>query len=196
MWHRTRAVEQILNNLDTRTGWPEDLRVLLKEHPRSIWRARGSATTEFWLLQHDSFRRQCAALQAATDEFRTGARSASEFCLWVAPRLQGFIAHLHGHHQVEDFHYFPAFRAAEQRLAAGFDALAGDHALIHSGVESLLTAVNEFVAAVRHDAPSRDSQRHAGDRYVTASELLYKRLLRHLDDEEDLVIPVMLAQGH
>lgn len=184
-----------MNNLDTRTGWPEDLRVLLKEHPRAIWRTRGSATAEFWLHQHDSFRRQCAALQAATDEYRTGQLPADEFCLWTAPRLEGFVAHLHGHHQVEDFHYFPAFRAAEQRLSAGFDALAGDHALIHAGIESLFAAINEFVSAVRRDAPSKDSQRHAGDRYVAASELLYRRLLRHLDDEEDLVIPVMLAQG-
>lgn len=169
------------------------MRVLLQAHPRSIWQAQGSAMTEFWLHQHDSFRRQCAALQTATDEFRSGQRAADEFCLWVAPRLESFIAHLHGHHQVEDFHYFPAFRAAEQRLAAGFEALAGDHALIHAGVESLFAAVNEFVAAVRHDASNRDGQRHAGDRYVAASELLYKRLLRHLHDEEDLVIPVMLA---
>lgn len=194
---RSPYSEDILKDIDTRKGWPDDLCGLLKEHPRSAWRTHGSPMTAFWLQQHDSFRRQCAALRAATDAYRAGESSPDEFCLWVTPRLQGFIGHLHGHHQVEDFHYFPAFRAAEQNLAEGFDILANDHELIHSGIDELVQTINEFIASVRN-APStnEDSRRHIGDRYIASSELLYKRLLRHLDDEEDLVIPVMLARGH
>jgi len=185
-----------MSNLDTRSGWPDDLCVLLKEHPRSVWRTHGSALTEFWLYQHDAFRRQCAALQAATDDYRQGRKPADELCSWIAPRLQEFFGHLHGHHQVEDFHYFPALRIVDQRLAAGFDTLARDHAVIHTGADALFAAIHEFMAIVRHSPPTNDSQRHAGDRYVAASETLYSQLLRHLEDEEDLVIPVMLAQGH
>jgi iron-sulfur cluster repair protein YtfE (RIC family) len=187
--------EDNLKDIDTRRGWPDDLCGLLKQHPRSAWRTHGTPMTDFWLQQHDSFRNQCAALQAATDDFRAGQTAPDEFCLWVAPRLHGFIGHLHGHHQVEDFHYFPAFRAAEQQLAAGFDVLANDHQVIHSGIDELVRTTNEFIAAVRNPA-AKDSRHHVGDRYVAASELLYKRLVRHLNDEEDLVIPVMLARGH
>jgi hypothetical protein len=40
-----------------------------------------------------------------------------------------------------------------------------------------------------------DAQRLAGDRYADASDRLLKNLLRHLDDEEDLVVPLILDRG-
>jgi iron-sulfur cluster repair protein YtfE (RIC family) len=184
-------------DIDTRNGWPDDLRVLLRAHPREAWKACGSAMVGFWLAQHDFFRRQCAALRAAADDFRAGHNAPSEFCAAVTPQLHGFLDHVHGHHQVEDFHYFPAFRAAERRLASGFDVLARDHELIHASLEETIAAINAFVAAVRSHAPENDAARHrASERYVDVGERLYKRLMRHLDDEEDLVIPFMLAHGH
>ena len=45
----------------------------------------------------------------------------------AGPRLQTLLGNLHGHHQIEDHHYFPVFRQAEPRLAAGFGLLANDH---------------------------------------------------------------------
>ena len=184
-------------NIDTRNGWPDDLRVLLRAHPREAWKACGSAMVDFWLAQHDFFRRQCAALRAAADDFRAGHNAPSEFCASVTPQLHGFLDHVHGHHQVEDFHYFPVFRAAERRLASGFDVLARDHELIHASLEETIAAINAFVAAVRNHAPENDAaRRRASERYLDVGERLYKRLMRHLDDEEDLVIPFMLAHGH
>ena len=217
IWHNAHVPMD--GDIDTRTGWPEHLLVLLKQHPREVWRARGSAMTEFWLAQHDSFRRQCAALRSATDDFRAERRGARELGTWMAPRIEHFAAHLHGHHQVEDFHYFPAFRAAEPRLVSGFDALARDHELLHSSLEATIGTARALLAAVADgalggggsggssgsgsasasasgpsDAGANGSiGRRAGERFVEASERLYTRVLRHLADEEDLVIPVMLA---
>jgi iron-sulfur cluster repair protein YtfE (RIC family) len=184
-------------DIDTRTGWPDGLCILLKAHPRAAWKAHGSAMVDFWLAQHDSFRRQCEALRAAADDFRAARTSPSKLCAVVTPQLHGFLEHLHGHHQVEDHHYFPAFRSAERRLASGFDVLARDHVLIHLSLEEIVGAINAFVTAVHNDAPQNETARQrASERYVDVSERLHKRLLRHLDDEEDLVIPFMLAHGH
>ena len=180
-------------NLDQRSGWPEELRVLLKTYPRDTWRASSSPIAQFWLDKHDYFRHQCIALQSATTDFREQRSTPTVFGTWLAPHLQGFVSQLHGHHQIEDHHYFPTFRAAEKRLTRGFDVLAQDHELLHQGIVNIIESVNEFLLTI-HDGQVRDldTQRLAGDRFSDTSEIVYRRLLRHLDDEEDLIIPLML----
>lgn len=182
-------------DIDSRTGWPDELKVLLEKYPRDSWRSRPSPVAQFWLDKHDWFRHQSSALKSAGDDYREGRSDPMTFVTWLAPRLQNFIAHLHGHHQVEDYHYFPAFRAAEQRLAPGFDALAADHELLHDGISEIVATVNAFIEAARAGNPANDATRHAADRYLSSSETMFRRLLRHLGDEEDLIIPVMLDRG-
>lgn len=184
-------------DIDQRQGWPDELLVLLKDYPRETWRSNSSPVARFWLDKHDYFRNQCRVLEAAGDEYRREQVMPRELGARVVPRLQGFLGALHGHHQVEDFHYFPAFRAAENRLSAGFDVLAADHELLHKGIMEIVEAANAFINTIRDDSPTgRDAQRHAGDRFVEVGETVYRRLMRHLDDEEDLIIPLMLHQGH
>jgi hemerythrin-like domain-containing protein len=183
----------LITDIDQRTGWPEHLLTLLRQYPRESWRHQSSPMTQFWLDKHDYFRGQCRNLQDAADDYRADRKAPEEFGGWIAPRLQGFLGALHGHHQIEDFHYFPAFREAEQGLAAGFDVLARDHELVHQGIVEIVETVNAFLSALREDTTrSRDALRHAGDRYIETSEVLFRRLCRHLDDEEDLIIPIML----
>lgn len=149
----------------------------------------------FWIDKHEYLRRQSAALQSAGEEYLAGRAGAGDFGRWLAPRLQGFLAELHGHHQVEDFHYFPAFRSAEPRLAAGFDVLNADHELIHAGILDIVEAVNAFIATIQPDSQANDdAQRRSADRYIEAGRLLHRRLERHLADEEDLIIPLMIRE--
>jgi hemerythrin-like domain-containing protein len=153
----------------------------------------------FWIDKHNYLRRQSDALQRANDDYRAGRAEALQFGGWLAPRLQGFLAELHGHHQIEDFHYFPAFRTAEPRLSAGFDVLNSDHELIHAGIVGIVETINEFIKTIQPEVKDKtDAQRHAADRYIEASRLLHSRLMRHLEDEEDLIIPLMIRDdgGH
>lgn len=186
------------SDIDQRTGWPEELCVVLKDYPRDTWSDTRSAMARFWIEKHNYLRRQSAALKAAGDEYRAEGADASRFCGWLGPRLQGFLAELHGHHQIEDFHYFPAFRSAEPRLGEGFDVLNRDHELIHAGIVCIVGAFNELVATIGPDGTGRqggggqDAGRRAADRYVEAGRLLHDRLERHLADEEDLIIPLMI----
>lgn len=148
----------------------------------------------FWIDKHNYLRRQSDALINANDELRSERLDAQQFGAWLAPRLQGFLAELHGHHQIEDFHYFPAFRAAEPRLDAGFDVLAKDHDLIHQGIAGVVETINTFLRMLNGDAADSSAQRHAADRYMEAISQLHDRLSRHLADEEDLIIPLMIRQ--
>jgi len=169
--------------------------VLLERHPRATWSAQTSPTVQFWLEVHDSFRRECVALAMAGDDGRGGRLTARELAAVSAPRLRAMVGHLHGHHEIEDYHYFPTFREAEPRLAPGFDLLANDHALLHADIARALGALSELVAAADASAPGAAAAQHAADRYLRESDMLYRRLIRHLGDEEDLIIPLLLERG-
>ena len=141
------------------------------------------------------------ALQALDDahrkhppllDFREQRVTPAHFRSWFAPRIDMFLSHLEGHHQIEDYQYFPLFVAAEGRLKRGFDVLEGDHAVIHAEMNRLAEAAKGFLAVAPEDA---DGLRFAGDAYADASERLFDLLNRHLGDEEDLIVPVILARG-
>jgi hemerythrin-like domain-containing protein len=183
-------------DLDQRTGWPDELCALLKEYPRASWQQNMTPLARFWIDKHDGFRNQCSTLQTAAQSFRERPEAFEAFANEVTSRTQLLLSHLHGHHQIEDFHYFPAFRAADQRLGPGFDVLARDHELLHKSSMTIVETLNEIRDALREDGPgASDDQRRAADRYIEESGLLCRRIGRHLDDEEDLVIPLMLAHG-
>jgi hypothetical protein len=183
------------SDIDRRTGWPDELCVVLRDYPRDTWPATRSGMARFWIDKHNYLRRQSAALQSANDDYRARPTTAAQFGNWLAPRLQGFLGELHGHHQIEDFHYFPAFRAAEPRLAAGFDVLNRDHELIHGGIVGIVEAINALIETLHAASADTDAQRRAADRYIEASGTLHRRIERHLEDEEDLIIPLMIRQG-
>ncbi len=181
-------------DLETRTGWPDELRLFLDRFPRASWPPRQEigAVAKFWLDIHDGFRGFAGKLNAATGEFREGRVTPAHFRAWFVPRLDMFLSHLTGHHQIEDYQYFPIFVAAESRLKRGFDILENDHAVIHAAMDRLVETANGFLAVAPDDS---DASRFAGDAYAQASDRLMAMLSRHLDDEEDLIVPLILERG-
>lgn len=168
--------------------------MLLEKYPREVWptHANLGETAKFWLGRHNMFRELSAMLGKATADFREGTMPADAFRPFFAPRLQFFLQQLEGHHQVEDLHYFPVFRTAETRLVRGFDVLEGDHEEIHREIGAVVDAANALLQRMESDA---DARRTATDAYAATSDRLLQSLLRHLDDEEDLIIPVILDRG-
>jgi hypothetical protein len=82
--------------LDTRSGWPADLRVLIDRYPRGVWEGHANlgAMAQFWLQRHDMFREIAAALEQATAAFRDGTASAQDLRAWFPSRLQFFLQQL------------------------------------------------------------------------------------------------------
>ncbi|MGB8553657.1 MAG: hemerythrin domain-containing protein [Pseudolabrys sp.] len=180
--------------LARRTGWPEDLRVLLERYPRERWEAHANLgeMARFWLSRHAMFRELSRSIEQVTEQFRAGKLPPAEFARQFAPRLQFILDQLNVHHQIEDFHYFPIFRAADARLAIGFDVLEGDHHHIHGDMARTAETANAFLQALGSDT---DTLRRCSDGYADASATLLKGLIRHLDDEEDLIVPLILDRG-
>jgi hypothetical protein len=179
--------------LARRKGWPEDLRVLLTRYPREQWEAHANLgdMARFWLSRHAMFRELSAAIGDITGQFRTGQLPPPEFARRFVPRLQFMLDQLNVHHQIEDLHYFPIFQAADARLARGFDVLENDHHHIHADMARTAETANALLQALHAGA---DSLRQTND-YANASDVLLKGLIRHLDDEEDLIIPLILDRG-
>jgi hemerythrin-like domain-containing protein len=94
------------------------------------------------------------------------------------------VQNLHGHHQIEDLHYFPVLTRREPRLARGFEILDRDH----HALDALLAGFAEDANAVLQGRlePGAFRERLLGFEAV---------LVRHLEDEEDLIVPVILKHG-
>ena len=146
----------------------------------------------FWLSRHAMFRELSAMIREIETQFRAGHLPPEQFPRLFVPRLQFLLQQLEVHHQIEDYHYFPLFRAAEARLARGFDVLEGDHHAIHADMARVAETANALLRALSSDA---DTLRRCGDDYAGASGTLLKGLIRHLDDEEDLIVPLILERG-
>ncbi len=168
--------------------------MLLNKYPREVWDGHRNLgeMARFWLERHQGFRELGRMLEKATTEFREQRSAAAEFRAFFAPRLQFFLQNLEGHHQIEDLHYFPVFRAAESRLVKGFDVLERDHEAIHAQILQVVDAANSLLGKLDSDDSIR---RAATEDYAAAGEGLLKSLSRHLGDEEDLIVPVILDQS-
>jgi len=180
--------------LARRSGWPEELRVLLARYPREQWDAHPNLgeMARFWLSRHAMFRELSAAIEDIAMQFRAGKLPPGEFARHFVPRLQFMLDQLNLHHQIEDLHYFPIFRAADERLARGFDVLEGDHHHIHADMARTAETANTLLRALQDGG---DTVRRCGDDYAGASAALLKGLIRHLDDEEDLIVPLILDRS-
>jgi iron-sulfur cluster repair protein YtfE (RIC family) len=155
---------------------------------------RGALSREaaaFWLDVHAHLRRDAAGVAAASADYR---RSPAELAVVAAPRLRGLIAAMQGHHQIEDFHYFPAFRRAEPQLAPAFDRLEREHESLSFSVSAALAALDELHATVQHlaaEPAASSTQELAAQRYVDAAAALCRELERHLHEEESVVVPLL-----
>jgi iron-sulfur cluster repair protein YtfE (RIC family) len=180
--------------LAAREGWPAELRELIERYPRECWGGHENLgqMAQFWLSRHAMFRELAAMIEGATARFRDGKMAAPEFAQFFAPRLQFMLQQLQAHHQIEDHHYFPIFRKAEEKLVRGFDVLENDHHELHDNIDSTVVAANDFLRGLDGGADALES---AGDAYAATSATLFRGLTRHLDDEEDLIVPLILDRG-
>ena len=178
--------------LGRREGLPDALRVLLDDYPRAGWEGDPGfdGLVRFWLSKHLAFREMLAILTRETEAAADGADPA-RFAA-VLSRLGGrLVGDLHGHHGIEDAHYFPRLARMEPRLEAGFALLDGDHHALDGHLERFVDAANGLIGQA--SAPARLRGEAAG--FAERLSGFEGFLDRHLVDEEELVVPVLLRHG-
>lgn len=183
-----------MTDLPQRGALPDDLTFLLKKYPREEWpgNPKLGQTGAFWLQRHGMFRELGGLLLNGTTSYWEEKIGADDFRQWFIPRLQFFLSSLNDHHRIEDTAYFPAFQKAEPNLARGFEILDQDHHILHDAIERQVQTVNTLLQT---EAGQADALRRAADAHATASVSMVTMLQRHLDDEEDLIIPLLMDRG-
>lgn len=169
---------------------PEAYRFLVNELPRAQW-TNLPETAAFWLQMHGSFRGHQAYMDGLVDGWRRDGDVVS-LHRQLVPALQSFLQHLDGHHRIESGQYFPMFKKIEPRIERGIELLDRDHDAIHAVLEALFRDGMAFHQAVSgHALDVADRANRLGDLIRGAGQ----PLLRHLDDEEDIVIPLIQLRG-
>lgn len=171
--------------LTERQSLPDALRVLADAYPRAQWETHQNfgELVRFWLQRHLMFRELVGILRDDAERTVSGALGFEAY----APRLSHYggvlLNELHMHHQVEDHQYFPKLITLDRRLERGFELLESDH----DAMDTLL-----------HDmAQGANAVLQGGEAGVFLDQLngFGGLLERHLTDEEEIVVPVILDTG-
>lgn len=182
-------------NLDlaSRTDLPEALKVLLQDYPRAGWDAHPNFTglVQFWLERHLMFRKLMTLLQTDSQAMLEKSLDPQAY----AARLSRFggmlLQQLHGHHQIEDHHYFPKLKGMDPRLERGFDILDKDHHALDGLLNRFAESANGVIGTVSDPVGAHD----ATGAFLSELDAFEIMLNRHLVDEEELVVPVILQNG-
>ncbi|MEL7344514.1 MAG: hemerythrin domain-containing protein [Pseudomonadota bacterium] len=176
--------------LEEREGLPDALRVLLEAFPRENWNDDTlDDLTKFWLQRHMMFRRLLGHMADDAKRLSDGVMDPEKYIAHLSRLGSHFVQDLHAHHHIEDEAYFPKLIKSDPRLERGFDMLDADHKAIDGHLNTFVEAANGLIQA------SPDARAQMGAPFADHIEGLQQLLHRHLTDEEDLVVPVILKYG-
>jgi hemerythrin-like domain-containing protein len=172
--------------LETRQGLPDALKTLLQDYPRDAWdgHANFGGLVAFWLERHLMFRRLLEAMQGDAQAAVDRALDPQLHHARLARFGNAILGGLHEHHQIEDHHYFPRLVTRERALERGFAILDKDH----HAMDALLARFAGSAEGVLqgHIEPGA---------FLTELDGFAALLDLHLEDEEDLIVPVILKHG-
>ena len=179
--------------LETRPGLPDALRVLLEDYPRKAWRSDPgfSDLIRFWMERHLMFRRLLEVVDGEAEDTLDGKMDKQVFAAHLTRYTSFFIQELHAHHTIEDHHYFPKLKAMDTRISAGFDLLDKDHQDIDGHLHGFGEDANAVLAAIA----GAEDHRARLEAFQTRLTRTTRLLDRHLTDEEELVVPVLLKHA-
>lgn len=177
------------DTLSTRTALPDEFRLVLRELPREGWPKHPgfNGLAALWLDRHLAFRRVLGLLDADARALIDRRIDPDEHARRLVRLGSGLLNDLIGHHQIEDEAYFPELAALEPGIARGFEMLDSDHHALHDLIDRFAAGANNVLRQEGEAARREEMARFLPD--LTR----FSRLLgRHLEDEEDLVLPVVL----
>ncbi len=180
--------------LDLRKELPPALRVLLAEYPREAWQSDPGfhGLVSFWLERHQMFRQLMAAMQSETRTVLDRNSDPAAFAARLSRYGGMFVQQLHGHHQIEDHHYFPVLATRDARISRGFEILDSDHHALDGHLDGFVKGANAVLQRLSDPAAFAT----AAGRFEADLVRLEAFLDRHLVDEEELIVPVLLKYGH
>ncbi|GAB5449340.1 MAG: hypothetical protein Gyms2KO_42130 [Gymnodinialimonas sp.] len=170
---------------------PEDMRFLLNTYPRDSWEAHPGfhEKTKHWLSAHQMFRRVSKQVRLDAEAYLNRDMEIDAYAGRLSYYGGNLVGNLHGHHGWEDHSYFPELSAADPRFDAGLEVLETDHADLDKVLDDFTRTANRAIKLATLDAAQA---REEVARVHGTSEVIEAFLKRHLTDEEELAVPIIL----
>ena len=182
----------MLDQFNLRTeNMPEEMQILLAEYPRAQWDAHPGfrEKTRHWLQAHKMFRQLGELIREETERYLNKDQDSEAFAARFSYLGNILVRSLHGHHGWEDHSYFPELSAADPRFDAGLAILENDHQSLDEVLDAFTRSGNRVIKLVHLDETQAKTE--AGTLHGL-SETIEAFLARHLSDEEELAVPIIL----
>ena len=155
---------------------PEEMRFLLESYPRDDWETHPGfkEKTRHWLSAHRMFRRVSAQVRLDTEAVLNKDIALGDYVGRLSYFGGNLVGNLHGHHGWED-----------HRL----DLLEQDHADLDVVLDDMTRQANRVIKLSTLDESQALEEAHA---VLPAAEAIEAFLKRHLSDEEELAVPIIL----
>ena len=165
--------------------------ILLDTYPRDTWEAHPGfkEKTKHWLGAHQMFRQLGQIIRVETEQFLDKSRGADKFATRLSYYGDILVRNLHGRHGWEDYSYFPELAAADPRFEAGLEILEKDQQELDIVLESFFKLANRVIQLAQLD--ENQAREETGDLHGVV-ETIEAFLKRHLCDEEELAVPIIL----
>ncbi len=180
-----------LTEYTTRAPMPEAHKILFTQYPREAWdnHPNFKQKTMNWMNAHTGFKALNELCQEATENGIDKKWSYEKTAQYIGYYGNMMVQSLHGHHNWEDRNFFPEIMAADDRAEAGLDLLESDHQELDERLDRITRQSNRVLKLVDLDP----SQVHDELGLLHPEfDALGKLLTRHLEDEEDLIVPIII----
>jgi len=175
-------------NVTQREELPHSIKKSLISIERSNWffHPKYHGKAEFFIQYHEGLMNTSiqilSTLKALLDNPGEDSRIYYELNK-VKVLCYALFANAHRHHMIEDHSYFPMFRKIELKMGAGIDLLENDHKRLSLALDVLKSSLQQGLHTAGYSA--------IGKLYQSAVEV-DNILVRHLSDEEEIIIPIFL----
>ncbi len=178
--------------LEPRQGpLPAEMRLLLEQYPREAWldHPNFAQATQNWLGAHQMFRRLSRYTREITEAYLDRDLSSAAYSDRLAHYGGALVRNLNGHHHWEDHSYVPELSAADPRFNRGLEILEKDHQVLDGILVRFSAQATRALRLLQLD------ERQAFDEVGAVHGLsggIEDLLDRHLVDEEELAVPIIL----
>lgn len=182
----------MLNSYNIRTeALPTEMQSLLATYPRDSWDAHPGFKdkTRQWLRAHEGFRYLSETIRTDAEAYLDKGIDPEEFSGRLSYLGNALVRNLHGHHTWEDRSYFPELSAADARFDEGLEILETDHADLDRVLEDFTRLANRTIKLIQLN---ESAAREEAEQLHGVSETIEAFLARHLTDEEELAVPIIL----
>ena len=170
---------------------PAEMHGLLSQYPREDWETHPGfkEKTRHWLGAHRMFRQLGKIVRKDVEAYLDRKIGSDAFAGRFSYYGDALVRNLHGHHGWEDHEYFPELSAADSRFDAGLEILETDHADLDKVLDDFVRTGNRTIKLTQLDEQAAFDEAGELHEVATAIEAFLKR---HLGDEEDLAVPIIL----